>query len=71
MKQYIVSNRESGYYEEFYRVSDAKKAMKEHNASGLIYWYGRSGDFECLGPIKLAGNNATMVANTRMRTRGY
>ena len=34
MTQYIVINRETGYYEEFYNLMAAKKAMKEHNACG-------------------------------------
>lgn len=30
-----------------------------------------NGDWENLGPIKLAGNNKTFVANTRQRVANY
>ena len=37
MKLYTVANKEVNYYEEFYNLTSAKKAMKEHNAKGYIY----------------------------------
>lgn len=36
MKIYTVVNDETGYFEEFHNLTDAKKAMREHNASGSI-----------------------------------
>lgn len=71
MKQYIVINRETGYHEEFFKLSLAKKAMKKHNAVGMIYKTWRYGYWECLGEIKLNSNNKTFVANTRQTTKSY
>ena len=71
MKIYTVSNGKD-YNKTFYRISDAKKAMKAHNAKGSItYVNNRTGEWEPLGPIELGGNNATFVANTRSKKAGY
>ena len=36
MKIYTVVNEEQGYNEDFTTLTNAKKAMKEHNARGYI-----------------------------------
>lgn len=71
MKIYIVINKEIEYHEEFYRLPDAKKAMKEHNAKGYIYKFWSNGDFENCGEIKLNSSNKTFVANTRQIKKNY
>ena len=72
MKVYNVINRETGYSEEFSRVSDAKKAMKKHNARGFVTWIDRrTGDWEPLGEIELNGNNKTALVNKGKLTRSY
>ena len=43
MKVYLVVNREENYNEEFYNLTSAKKAMKEHNAKGYISIFALSG----------------------------
>lgn len=71
MKVYYVSNKNENYFEEFHSLASAKKAMKEHNAKGTIYKYWSNGDFECLGEIKIKGNNKTFVANTKQKKINY
>lgn len=72
MKIYTVINRETGYSEEFSRVSNAKKAMKEHNAMGFVTWVNRrTGDWEVLGEIELKGSNKTALVHNGKLTRAY
>ena len=71
MKQYDVINKETGYQERFYKLNDAKKAMKEHNARGYITKIWSNGDWEDCGEIKLKGSNKTFVANTNQKKEGY
>ena len=71
MKQYDVINNETGYQEQFFKLNDAKKAMKKHNAKGYITKIWNNGDFEFLGEIQLKGNNKTFVANTRQKKESY
>ena len=71
MKIYYVDNNETGYHEDFYNLRDAKKAMREHNATGEIVKVWSNGDWEPCGPIKLTGTNKTMMANTRQKVPSY
>lgn len=71
MKIYHVCNKETGYDEEFYNLSAAKKAMKENNAKGSITKVWSNGDWENLGEISLNGSNKTFVANTRQKKANY
>lgn len=71
MKIFDVWNDETGYSAQFYRLSDAKKAMKEHGAKGCITKVWSNGDWENLGEITLKGQNRTFVANTRQTKAGY
>lgn len=71
MTLYDVINNESGYQERFYKLRDAKKAMKEHNARGYITKVYSNGDWVDCGEIKLSGSNKTFVANTRATKEGY
>lgn len=71
MKVYTVTNSSENYCEDFYSLSEAKKAMKEHNAKGYIYKIYSNGDFENCGEIKIKGSNKTFVANTRQRVKSY
>lgn len=72
MKIYNVINRETGYSEEFTRVSAAKRAMKEHNARGFITWIDRrTGDWEPLGEIELTGSNKSALVHNGKLTRSY
>lgn len=71
MKIYTVVNTETNYFEEFYNLSDAKKAMREHNATGSITKVWSNGDWEPAGEIVLKGSNKTFMTNTRQRSPGY
>jgi hypothetical protein len=71
MKIYTVINKEENYHEEFYRLPEAKKAMKEHNAKGYITKVYSNGDWENCGEIQLKGTNKTFVANTKQTTKSY
>lgn len=71
MKVYNVVNKETGYNEDFYSLSAAKKAMKENNAKGFITKFYSNGDWVNCGEIQLAGSNKTFVANTRQTTKSY
>lgn len=64
MTQYIVINRETGYYEEFYNLMAAKKAMKEHNACGSKWKIYSDGEMVNCGEITLKGSNKTFIANS-------
>lgn len=71
MKVYTVINRAADYQEEFTSLTEAKKAMREHNAKGFITKIWRNGDWENLGEIQLKSSNKTFVANTRQTTKSY
>lgn len=71
MKIYTVVNDETGYFEEFHNLTDAKKAMREHNASGSITKVWSNGDWEPAGEIVLNGSNKTFMANTRQKSASY
>ena len=71
MKVYTVVNRSDNYCEDFYNLSEAKKAMKEHNAKGYIYKFYSNGDFVNCGEITLKGNNKTFIANSKQTTKNY
>ncbi len=71
MKIYTVENRESGYRDEFTSLTEAKKAMREHDAQGFITKVWANGDWEPMGEIKLNGSNKTMCANCRQKKAGY
>jgi hypothetical protein len=72
MKIYYVGNSETGYRDEFYNLSDAKKAMKANNCnwSEIVKVYS-NGDWVNCGEIKLNGSNKTFVANTRQKVASY
>ena len=72
----IVKNITTDDFEEYYSLSEAKKAMKDlikngYEVSGLKYKVYSDGDFELLGKIELTGSNAHFVANTRQKNIGY
>ena len=71
MKIYTVENQESGYRDEFTSLTEAKKAMREHDARGFITKVWANGDWEPMGEIKLKGSNKTMCANCRQKKAGY
>lgn len=71
MKIYNVYNAETGYAEVFYSLSAAKKAMKEHNASGSITKVWSDGTWEPMGKIELKKSNKTFCANTRQKVANY
>ena len=71
MRIYDVINNETGYREQFTKLSLAKKAMKEHNARGYITKVYSNGDWVDCGEITLKGSNKTFVANTRAVKKGY
>ena len=71
MKIYTVENQESGYRDEFTSLTEAKKAMREHDARGFITKVWANGDWEPMGEIKLNGSNKTMCANCRQKKAGY
>lgn len=71
MKVYTVINRSENYCEDFYNLTEAKKAMKEHNAKGYIYKIYANGDFENCGEIVLKGSNKTFIANSKQKVKNY
>ena len=71
MKVYLVSNSEINYSEEFYNLTDAKKAMKKHNAKGYIYKFYSNGTMVQCGEINLNKSNKTFIANTAQNTKSY
>ena len=71
MKIYDVINNENGYQEQFFKLNDAKKAMKTHNAKGFITKVWSNGDFEPCGEITLKGSNKIFLANTKQIKKGY
>lgn len=71
MKVYTVSN-DQGYCEDFYNLSEAKKAMVEHNAKGFITKVWSNGDWEPAGEIKLKGSNKTLFQGaTKQKVENY
>lgn len=72
MKIYYVGNSATGYRDEFYTLSEAKKAMKENNCtwSEIVKVYS-NGDWCLCGEIKLTGSNKTFIANTRQKGASY
>lgn len=71
MKIYTVINKSENYFEEFYNLPDAKKAMREHNAKGYITKVYSNGEWENCGEIQLKGNNKTFIANSKQTIKGY
>lgn len=71
MRIYHVSNKETGFSEEFFSLAAAKKAMREHNATGSITKVYSNGDWVPCGEIKLQGSNKTFIANSRQTTKSY
>lgn len=58
----------------FHSLAPAKKLVKENMdkyIDSCITKTRANGDWENLGPIKLAGNNKTFVANTRQKVANY
>lgn len=58
----------------FYTLNGSKKMMRKHldlYESSCITQIWSNGDWINLGPIRLQGNNKTMVANTRQIKRNY
>ena len=53
MTQYVVINNETGYYEEFFNLTAAKKAMKENNAKGSKFKIYSDGEWVNCGEITL------------------
>lgn len=69
MTIYSVYNEETGYSETFYKLTDAKKAMKAHNAKGSKTKVYANGDWEPAGEIVLKGSNAYQMSN--QTTKSY
>lgn len=58
----------------FHSLAPAKKLIKENMdkyIDSCITKTWANGDWENLGPIKLAGSNKTFVANTRQKVANY
>ena len=70
MRIYEVIN-DKGYQERFYNLTDAKKAMKTHDARGYITKVYSNGDWVDCGEIRLKASNKAFVANSRMSKAGY
>jgi len=71
MKVYDVINRDEGYNERFFSLPEAKKAMREHSASGYITKIYSNGDWVPCGEIKLRGSNKVFIANTMQEKPNY
>ena len=71
MKIYNVFNRETGYNEELFNLTAAKKAMRENNAQETITKVYSNGKWINCGEIELKGSNKTFVANTKQTKKGY
>jgi GH25 family lysozyme M1 (1,4-beta-N-acetylmuramidase) len=70
MTEYYVTDGKD-YTERFYKLTDAKRAMKEHGARGYKTKIYANGDFVDCGEITLKGDNRTWIANTRMNRANY
>lgn len=64
MTEYTVVNNDTGYYERFYNLKVAKKAMKENNAKGFKTKIYSNGDWINCGEITLTGSNKSFIANS-------
>jgi hypothetical protein len=76
MRVYLVKDKTTGETEEFFKVSEAKKWLKDrlnlgHEAYGSIYKYFSNGGFEPLGKIELKKSNKIFIANTKMKKANY
>ena len=73
MTIYEVINQETKFYEQFYTLTDAKKAMKENNARGYKTKVYANGDWIPCGEIELKGRNDSFIANSprRMKKTNY
>lgn len=77
MKQYGVYSKKAGVCETYFKVSTAKKRMKElisqgfDDVSGDITQIWSNGDWEPMGKIELKGSNKTFAANTRQKKPNY
>ena len=71
MKIYTVINDETDYREDFHSLSEAKQALREHNAQGFITKVWSNGDWEPAGKITLKGSNKTFITNTRQQKKNY
>lgn len=72
--EHDVDCQETSVMFTFYSLALAKKLIKENmdkyiDSSITKTW--ANGDWENLGPIKLAGSNKTFVANTRQKVANY
>ena len=65
MTQYIVINNETGYYEEFFNLTAAKKAMKEHNARGSKWKIYSNGDTLAVPFVWLHGDRGCNATSAR------
>lgn len=65
MTIYTVINQDLNYIEDFYNLSDAKKAMKKYNAKGYKTKIYSNGEWIPCGEISLNGNNKTFIANSQ------
>ncbi len=64
MTEYTVINRETGYFERFYDLTEAKKAMRENNARCYkVKIYANGDEIDC-GEVKLKGSNKSFIANS-------
>lgn len=71
---YKVDCEETGPMFTFHSLAPAKKLIRENMdkyMDSIITKTWADGDWENLGPIKLAGNNKTFVANTRQKVANY
>ena len=76
MTIYSVNDRTTREHEDFYRLTEAKKWMKErmmlgHEVSGGKVKIFSNGKLEPCGPITLQGSNKTFIANSRMKQANY
>lgn len=70
MTLYTVTN-DNGYYEEFFTLTAAKKAMKEFCGRGFKTKIYSNGDEVPMGEITIKGSNKGFVANSRMTKPNY
>lgn len=65
MTIYTVINIESNYIKDFYNLSSAKKAMKEHDAKCYKTKVYANGKYTHCEEVLLNENNKTFVANSQ------
>ena len=63
MTIYTVTNGKD-FNEDFFSLSEAKKAMKEHGAKGFKTKVYSSGECVSCGEITLKGSNKAFIANS-------